>query len=160
MSRSVIEVSRFARLLGVLSVLVWSATVLAQQSNNETAVVTDPFEEDNELRYAADTFCREYTLLNPQGKIALPYRPNCHFWWQCTAYQLKKHECQGLAHRINLHYDLYLDRCELPGSVKCNYNFDEEEIIMEHIMEYYKKDSPAEATKELAAKELAESTKE
>lgn len=139
---------------------MWSATVLAQQANNETAVLTDPFEEDNELRYAADTFCREYTLLNPMGKIALPYKPNCHFWWQCTASQLKKYECQGLAHRIILHYDLYLDRCELPAQVKCLYNFDEEEIIMEHIMEYYKKDSPAEAPKEQAAKKHDESAKE
>lgn len=143
-SRSVIEVFRFARLLEALIVLVWSATVLA---SNETAVVTDPFEENDELRYAADTFCHEYTLLNPAGKIALPYKPNCHFWWQCTASQLKKYECQGANHRINLHYDLYLDRCELPP-VKCSYQFDEEEIIMEHIMEYYKPSS-TEATKKL-----------
>lgn len=48
-------------------------------------------------------------------------------------------ECQGLAQRINLHYDLYLDRCEMPSSAKCTYQYDEEEIIMEAIMEYYKK---------------------
>lgn len=63
-----------------------------------------------DLRYAADAFCKEYTLNQPMGKIVLPYKPNCHFWWQCTAYQLKKHECQGLAQRINLFYDLYLGK--------------------------------------------------
>ena len=119
-----------------------SSLVLAESKNATAEVITDPFEEDDDLRFAADTFCREFTLSNPQGKIALPYKPNCHFWWQCTAYQLKKHECQGLQHRITLHYDLYLDRCEAPGSVKCNYNFDEEEIIMEHIMEFYQKQPP------------------
>lgn len=110
-------------------------------SQNETAVVTDPFEDDLDLRFAADTFCEKYTLENPMGKIALPYKPDCHFWWQCTATQLKKNECQGKAY-INLHYDLYLDRCEMPGSVKCNYVFDEYEILMEHIMEFYKVQTP------------------
>jgi hypothetical protein len=62
-----------------------------------------------------------------------------HYWWQCSATQLKKNECQGRAQKINLHYDLYLDRCEMPSTAKCQYVFDEEEIIMEHIREYYKK---------------------
>lgn len=120
------------------------AVVAAQaDAKNETKVITDPFEDDEDLRFAADTFCRDYSLANPQGKIVLPYKPNCHFWWQCTAYELKKHECQGLAHRITLHYDLYLDRCEMPSEAKCNYRFDEEEILMEHIMEFYKKQTPA-----------------
>lgn len=123
--------------------IAFSLSVLAAETaTNQTttaAPVTDPFEADFDLRYAADTFCREITIANPQGKIVLPYKPDCHFWWQCTAYELKKHECQGANHRIVLHYDLYLDRCEMPSSVKCNYVFDEEEIIMEHIMEFYQK---------------------
>lgn len=107
---------------------------------NATKII-DPFEADEDLRYAADTFCREYTLANPLAqKIVLPYKPDCHFWWQCTTYQLQKKECQGVNNRITLHYDLYLDRCEMPDSVKCAYQFDEEEIIMEAIMEHYKKD--------------------
>ncbi|CRK95588.1 CLUMA_CG009048, isoform A [Clunio marinus] len=133
----------------VISFFVLLVVVSATQteSKNET-VITDPFEDDNDLRFAADTFCREFTLANPMGKIVLPYKPNCHFWWQCTAYELKKHECQGLAHRINLHYDLYLDRCEMPGTVKCKYVFDEEDIIMEHIMEFYKKQDTKEEKSE------------
>jgi hypothetical protein len=30
----------------------------------------------------------------------------------------------------------------MPSGVKCNYKFDEEEIIMEYIMEHYKKQEP------------------
>lgn len=52
-------------------------------------------------------------------------------------------ECQGHNHRINLHYDLYADRCEMPSIAKCKYEYDEEEIIMEAIMEYYKKTDAA-----------------
>lgn len=118
-------------------------------SNNETALLLDPFETDGDLRYAADTFCREYTLANPLArKIVFPYKPDCHFWWQCTTYELQKKECQGKAYRITLHYDLYLDRCEMPSSVKCNYQYDEEEILMEAIMEYYKKDEKKDEKKE------------
>lgn len=113
--------------------------VVQVRSANDTEVITDPFEEDGDLRYAADQFCHEFSLANPMGKIVIPYKPNCHFWWQCTAVQLKKNECQGLAHRINLHYDLYLDRCEEPRAAKCEYKFDELEIIMEAIMEFYVK---------------------
>lgn len=124
--------------------MLFVSLIAKARSQNETTIITDPFEDDEDLRFAADTFCLEYALSNPMGKIALPYKPNCHFWWQCTAVQLKKHECQGSAYRINLHYDLYLDRCELPqgDNIKCNYVFDEEEIIMEHIMTYYKKQVP------------------
>ncbi|XP_070499511.1 uncharacterized protein [Chironomus tepperi] len=110
----------------------------AKASNNGTII--DPFEADGDLRYAADTFCREYTLANPLAqKIVLPYKPDCHYWWQCATYQFEKKECQGANNRIKLHYDLYSDRCEMPDSVKCLYQFDEEEIIMEAIMEHYKK---------------------
>jgi hypothetical protein len=28
------------------------------------------------------------SLNQPMGKIVLPYKPNCHFWWQCTASQV------------------------------------------------------------------------
>jgi hypothetical protein len=116
----------------------------ADSSQNETAaIIVDPFEADGDLRYAADSFCREYTEANPNARIvALPYKPDCHFWWQCATYQLQKKECQGLNHRITLHYDLYLNRCEMPeqpGKVKCDYQFDEYEIIMEEIMQYYRK---------------------
>lgn len=50
----------------------------------------------------------------------------------------------GLRYKINLHYDLYADKCEDPSTVKCKYEFDEEEIIMEAIMEYYKKSDKKE----------------
>lgn len=61
------------------------------------------------------------------------------FWWQCAGSELRKHECQGRYQNIVLHYDVYLDRCEYAATAKCNYVFDEEEIIMEHIKEFYKK---------------------
>lgn len=114
------------------------------EAQNETAkAITDPFEDDEDLRFAADTFCREYTLGNPRGsRISIPYKPDCRFWWQCTTYQLKKHECQGGNHGLVLHYDLYLDLCEMESKekpIRCSYAFDEEEIIMEQIMGYYKK---------------------
>lgn len=48
-------------------------------------------------------------------------------------------QCQGHNHRIKLHYDLYADRCDMPSVAKCNYQYDEEEIIIEAIMEHYKK---------------------
>jgi hypothetical protein len=136
----------------------------------------DPFEADGDLRFAADTFCREYTLSNPTARtISLPYKPDCHFWyafmkcpvnmtslsaffspprrWQCTTYQLEKKECQGLRYRITLHYDLYLNRCEEPSTVKCLYQYDEEEIIMEAIMEYYKKEEKEEKVEKEEKKE-------
>lgn len=119
------------------------AIAVQSESKNETAVITDPFEDDEDLRFAADQFCHDYALADPRGKIVIPYKPDCHFWWQCTAYELKKHECQGMANRITLHYDLYLDRCEMPSEAKCNYLFDEAEIIMERIMEFYKVQVPA-----------------
>jgi hypothetical protein len=132
-------------ILGAICVILCSLSAQAAEQNETAAVITDPFEDDEDLRFAADQFCREYTLANPTARtISLPYKPNCHYWWQCTTYQLKKLECQGFANGINLHYDLYLDRCERPGSVKCNYNFDEQEIIMEHIMEFYQKQVPEE----------------
>lgn len=132
--------------------IILTLSAKAESQNETVAVVTDPFEDDEDLRFAADTFCREYTLSNPMGQLSLPYKPNCHFWWQCTASQLKKHECQGTRYNINLHYDLYLDRCEMPGTVKCNYVFDEHEIIMDHIMEFYKK-NPSESSSETPSKE-------
>lgn len=111
------------------------------ESKNETAPIVDPFEADGDLRFAADAFCREYITANPRGqKVALPYKPNCHFWWECSAFELKKMECQGLHNKILLHYDLYLDRCDMPSDAKCSYQFNEEEIIMEEIMQYYKKE--------------------
>ncbi|KAG5679287.1 hypothetical protein PVAND_008866 [Polypedilum vanderplanki] len=131
-------------LINALCVAFFFTLAAAVDSKNETKII-DPFENDDDLRFAADTFCREYTLSNPLGRtIALPYKPNCHFWWQCTTYQLEKKECQGLNHKITLHYDLYLNRCEMPSTVKCLYQYDEEEIIMEAIMEYYKKDEKKE----------------
>lgn len=121
--------------------LTYTADEVKSHSKNETAEIIDPFEADEDLRYAADTFCREYTLANPLAqKIVLPYKPDCHFWWQCTTYELHKMECQGLSNKIILHYDLYLDRCEMPDTVKCSFQYDEEDIIMEAIMEHYKKD--------------------
>lgn len=121
--------------------MVLMALAVQAAEKNETAI-TDPFEDDEDLRFAADEFCQQYVLSNPQGKVAIPYKPDCHFWWQCNAYELKKHECQGKAYRITLHYDLYLDRCEEPAVAKCTYRFDEEEIVMERIMDFYKKQVP------------------
>jgi hypothetical protein len=133
-------------ILGAICVMLCSLWVQAAEKNETAEVITDPFEDDGDLRFAADQFCRDYTLANPTAPtISLPYKPDCHFWWQCTTYQLKKQECQGASNRITLHYDLYLNRCDMPGTVKCNYKFDEEEIIMEHIMEFYKKSEPAES---------------
>lgn len=40
----------------------------------------------------------------------------------------------------------------MPGTVKCNYVFDEHEIIMDHIMEFYKK-NPSESSSETPSKE-------
>lgn len=124
-------------------------TVLVSKTNaagNETDVDKpkgDPFEEDEDLRLWADTYCREKALASPMLKIVIPYHSNCHFWWQCSAYELRKMECQGLTntHRITLHYDVYLDRCELPDTAKCNYIYGEEESIMAAIMSY-KEDPP------------------
>lgn len=110
----------------------------AADSKNET-IILDPFEEDGDLRFAADSFCKEYTLSNPRArKIALPYTPDCHYWWECSTYQLQKKECQGKQYKINLQYDLYEDRCEM-DNVKCKFQFDEYDIIMEAIMQHYKK---------------------
>lgn len=125
--------------------------VVLNESGADAQNETDPFEADEDLRFAADTFCREYTLGNPRGsRIVIPYKPDCRFWWQCTTYQLKKHECQGGNHKLVLHYDLYMDRCEMESKatpIRCNYAFDEEEIIMEQIMKYYvKKEQPAMKT--------------
>jgi hypothetical protein len=53
--------------------------IVQVKSLNETAI-TDPFEDDEDLRYAADAFCKEYSTMQPMGKIVLPYKPNCHFW--------------------------------------------------------------------------------
>lgn len=121
-------------------ILILHAVFAADDKKSNTTEIIDPFEADEDLRFAADTFCRDYTLANPLAqKIVLPYKKDCHFWWQCTTYELQKMECQGLRYRITLHYDLYLDRCEEPSIAKCKYQYDEEEIIMEAIMEYYKK---------------------
>lgn len=135
-------------ILAVIAVICLVAFTLAADDKNsdkdKKEIIQDQFEEDEDLRFAADTFCHDRALADPSGKVVLPYKPDCHFWWQCTAYELKKMECQGLHDRIRLHYDLYLDRCELPASAKCNYIYDEEEITMEAIMEYYKKDETKE----------------
>jgi hypothetical protein len=74
--------------LTLLLLSLFIACANAAPKNETTAaaskdVVVDPFEADGDLRYAADTFCREYTLSNPLAqKIVLPYKPDCHFWWQ------------------------------------------------------------------------------
>jgi hypothetical protein len=46
-----------------------------KSENNETIIV-DPFEEDADLRYAADKFCNLFILSNPMGKIVIPYKPD------------------------------------------------------------------------------------
>lgn len=133
-------VSLFLGIFLIVKFISFGAT-FGESTKNDTMKIADLFENDENLRYAADTFCRDYTLSNPLArKIVLPYKPDCHFWWQCTTFELKKMECQGLNYKIVLHYDLYLDRCESPETVKCNFQYDEEEIIMEEIMRYYKTD--------------------
>jgi len=138
--------------LGFIAVICL-ASVLAEDNKNETTTAEefgDPFEVDFELKLAADDFCRDRALADPMLKIAIPYlgEGGCHFWWQCTAYHLKKHECQGLRDKILLHYDLYKDRCELPADAKCSYQFDEHEIIIEAIMEYYKRQDTSSTTEQ------------
>lgn len=55
-------------------------SIYAQENKNATEIV-DPFEADDDLRFAADSFCRDYTLANPLAKtVVLPYKKNCHYW--------------------------------------------------------------------------------
>lgn len=61
---------------------VKSQNVTTVKPSTETAAIVDPFEEDVELRVAADTFCRFFLLSNPMGKIVLPYKPN----WQVISF--------------------------------------------------------------------------
>jgi hypothetical protein len=141
---------KFFLLLGLVFFISASYAADEDKASNATTTteIYDRFEDDADWRFAADAFCNEYTLSNPLAqKIVLPYKKNCRFWWQCTTYQLKKLECQGHNHRIKLHYDLYADRCDMPNIAKCNYQYDEEEIIIEAIMEFYKKTEEPENDK-------------
>lgn len=71
--------------------LFFNVVCAADDKKSNVTEIIDPFEADEDLRFAADTFCRDYTLANPLAqKVVLPYKKNCHFWWQCTTYELQK----------------------------------------------------------------------
>jgi hypothetical protein len=48
--------------------LLFSTLAAEETTKNSTtsAIPVDPFEEDEDLRFAADSFCREFTLANPR----------------------------------------------------------------------------------------------
>jgi hypothetical protein len=47
-----------------------------KSQTNSTSAIVDPFEEDSDMRFAADRFCNLFILSNPMGKIVLPYKPD------------------------------------------------------------------------------------